>query len=441
MNTTMDTTIEPSTFHNISRMSTNILTNITQSNNSQYLLDYCDGNFTDAANSNNQTGFRGPTINKSAVTVFLITSYVIIFLVGIVGNSLVIYVVLRFAKMKTVTNLYILNLAVSDASFLISLPFIITTTLIEHWIFGTAMCKIYNVLYSINFVTSILTLTVLSGDRYLAVCHPIRSGRYRTLNIAYFICLCIWSVSFLVMLPIILYSTTVPNYKNPAFETCTIQWPSDQLLPEGKAFTWYTFLLGFAIPVSMITVFYSSVIVRLRCAGQMIKSKGKKKSHRKVTKLVLAVILVYVSCWLPHWVFQINLTFQDPFHRLQTWEIYLFNVFTVLTFGNSMLNPLLYAFLSDNFRRSFAKAFKCVVDKESDRKTTAGDNSVYPKSSRLQGQNGRDKNRSQMYELDTMRTTGTAFLLSSPDENVNTSLLEPSSVYVDKESQTQQDEI
>jgi CRISPR/Cas system CSM-associated protein Csm4 (group 5 of RAMP superfamily) len=81
------------------------------------------------------------------------------------------------------------------------------------------------------------------------------------------------------------------------------------------------------------------------------------------------------------------------------------------------------------------------VDKESDRKTTAGDNSVYPKSSRQQGHNGRDKNRSQIYELDTMRTAGTAFLLSSPDENVNTSLLEPSSVYVDKESQTQQDEI
>lgn len=435
--------MENSTFHytGIKDIFSTHFANVNQSyTNTSQVFDYCDDNFTDVTKVGNRTGFGGQIIDKLAVTIFLITSYIVIFIIGIIGNSLVIYVVLRFAKMKTVTNLYILNLAVSDACFLVTLPFIISTTLLEHWIFGTAMCKIYNVLYSINFVTSVLTLTVLSGDRYLAVCHPIRSGKYRTVNIAYFLCLCIWSVSFLVMLPIILYSTTVPNYRNPALETCTIQWPSNQLLPQGKAFTWYTFLLGFAIPVSMITVFYTSVIVRLTCAGQMIKSKGKKKSHRKVTKLVLAVILVYVCCWLPHWVFQINLTFQPPEKRLKDWEIYLFNVFTVLTFANSMLNPLLYAFLSDNFRRSFAKAFKCIAAQELDRKTTARDNSVYPKASQG-GHKGADKNKSQIYELDTMKTKGTAFLLSSPDENVNTSLLEPSSVYVDKESQTQQDEI
>ncbi|CAC5413929.1 ASTC-R [Mytilus coruscus] len=411
---------------------TALLSNVTD------VLDYCDYNITDSKGMSNATS-ASMTFNKAAITIFLITSYVIIFFVGIVGNSLVIYVVLRFAKMKTVTNLYILNLAISDASFLVSLPFIITTTLLQHWIFGTAMCKIYNVLYSINFVTSVLTLTVLSGDRYLAVCHPIRSGKYRTINIAYFICLIIWSLSFLVMLPIILYSTTVSHYKDPSLKTCTIQWPSNQLLPQGKAFTWYTFLLGFAIPVSMITVFYSSVIVRLTCVGQMIKSKGKRKSHRKVTKLVLAVILVYVSCWLPHWVFQINLTFLPINQRLEDWEIYLFNVFTVLTFANSMLNPLLYAFLSDNFRRSFAKAFKCVAAIELDRKTTAGDNSIYPKSSQQHGEKRNERHKPK-FELDTMKTTNTGFLLS-PDENVNTSLLETSSVYVDKESQTQQDEI
>jgi hypothetical protein len=54
--------------------------------------------------------------------------------------------------------------------------FPIPTTILEHWIFETAMCKIFFVLYSINFITSVFTLTALSGDRYLAVCHPIRSG-------------------------------------------------------------------------------------------------------------------------------------------------------------------------------------------------------------------------------------------------------------------------
>ena len=55
--------------------------------------------------------------------------YGIVFLVGLFGNTLVIYVVLRFSKMQTVTNMYIFNLAVADEMFLVGLPFLITTVI------------------------------------------------------------------------------------------------------------------------------------------------------------------------------------------------------------------------------------------------------------------------------------------------------------------------
>jgi len=119
----------------------------------------------------------------------------IVFLVGLFGNSLVIYVVLRFSKMQTVTNMYIFNLAVADEMFLVGLPFLITTVIYKYWSFGRTMCKIYMTTTSINQFTSSLLLTVMSADRYVAVCHPISSPRYRTPFIAKFICLTVWTVS------------------------------------------------------------------------------------------------------------------------------------------------------------------------------------------------------------------------------------------------------
>ena len=329
--------------------------------------------------------------------ILMVTSYIFICISGLIGNGLVIYVVLRFAKMKTVTNMYILNLAVSDVLFLTSLPFLVTTTVLKYWIFGTAMCKIYFVLFSINFFTSVLTLTAMSVDRYLAVCHPVTSVNYRTTRIAFFVCLSIWSISFFIMLPIILYSTTTDNRKYKGKKTCSIMWPDDQPIPPDKAFTWYTFLLGFAIPIALISVFYASVIFRLRSVGPSKRSKERKKSNRKVTRMVLAMISVYVICWLPYWCYQVNLTFKSPESPLLTeWQIYLFSAFTVLSFANSMINPVLYAFLSEIFRKSFLKAFKCARYIDS-RSSHAADNSIFPKST-TRKENGRD----EKYEFTSM---------------------------------------
>ncbi|XP_013781732.1 somatostatin receptor type 2-like [Limulus polyphemus] len=135
--------------------------------------------------------------------------YSIVCLVGLCGNTLVIYVVLRFSKMQTVTNMYILNLAVADEMFLIGLPFLIATMTVRHWPFGRVMCKMYMTTTSINQFTSSLLLTVMSADRYVAVCHPISSPRYRTSFIAKFICLTAWTVSALLMVPIYIYANVL----------------------------------------------------------------------------------------------------------------------------------------------------------------------------------------------------------------------------------------
>jgi hypothetical protein len=106
--------------------------------------------------------------------------YILLCVVGLLGNTLVIYVLFRFSKMQTVTKLYIVNLAVADECFLIGMPFLTTTTSRQSWLFGNIMCKTYMTMSSISKFASPFFLTILSAERYIAVCHPISASKFRT---------------------------------------------------------------------------------------------------------------------------------------------------------------------------------------------------------------------------------------------------------------------
>ncbi|KAE9535801.1 hypothetical protein AGLY_007702, partial [Aphis glycines] len=115
--------------------------------------------------------------------------------------------------------------------------------------------------------------------------------------------------------------------------------------------------------------------------GPVNKSKEKKKSHRKVTKLVLTVITVYVLCWLPYWITQVALIFTPPKQCQSKIVITIFLLAGCLSYSNSAMNPILYAFLSDNFKKSFLKACTCAAGKD----VNAGlhqENSTFPRRNR-----------------------------------------------------------
>lgn len=320
-----------------------------------------DGNSSSSSSSSClDPGVAGPDIGTYPFFVleFAKIIYGIICIVGLIGNTLVIYVVLRFSKMQTVTNMYILNLALADEMFLVGLPFLIVTVVKKYWFFGRIMCKAYMATTSINQFTSSLLLTVMSADRYVAVCHPISSPRYRTPFIAKFICLTTWTVSVLLMIPIFMYATTWPVGNSIH---CNIYWPESEIMNGHKAFTLYSFTLGFLIPCVLILLFYFLVICKLRTVGPKNKSREKKKSHRKVTYLVLTVVTVYVLCWLPYWIGQVYITFLPPSQTHTDASLTFLLLTGCLSYANSAMNPILYAFLSENFKKSFAKAFTCAA--------------------------------------------------------------------------------
>uniref|UniRef100_UPI00358E7628 somatostatin receptor type 5-like n=1 Tax=Myxine glutinosa TaxID=7769 RepID=UPI00358E7628 len=269
-------------------------------------------------------------------------------LVGLVGNMLVIYVVLRYAKMKTVTNIYILNLAIADALFMIGLPFMAIQNAIFYWPFGFTMCRIVMAIDSINQFTSIFCLTAMSIDRYLAVVHPVRAANCRKPSIAKIFSCISWLLSIIVVLPVIAFSHT-----DGQKSMCNIKWP-DPVKVWSTVFILYTSLLGFFLPLFIICLCYLLIILKVKSSGMRVNSSKSRRSEKRVTQMVVVVVAVFVLCWLPFYILNIvNLAVEPPedmlFHCL-----YLFIV--ILSYTNSCANPILYAFLSENFKQSFQKA-------------------------------------------------------------------------------------
>ncbi|KAM6972509.1 LOW QUALITY PROTEIN: somatostatin receptor type 5 [Aplochiton taeniatus] len=274
-----------------------------------------------------------------------------VFMVGLTGNTLAIWVVLRYAKMKTVTNIYILNLAVADELYILGLPFLTTQNVLSYWPFGSFLCRVVMTADSMNQFTSIFCLTVMSIDRYLAVVHPIRSTKWRRPRVAKVVSAAVWAVSFVVVLPVVIFSDV-----QDTFNSCNMIWPEPKNV-WSTAFILYTATIGFFGPLLIICLCYLLIVVKVKSAGARAGFTKRRRSERKVTRMVVVMVLVFVLCWLPFFIINmVNVVVIIP-ESSTTAGIYFFSV--ILSYANSCANPLLYGFLSDNFKQSFRKVL-CV---------------------------------------------------------------------------------
>ncbi|XP_034712704.1 somatostatin receptor type 1 [Etheostoma cragini] len=279
-----------------------------------------------------------------ASRIILPSIYALVCCIGLTGNAMVIYVILKYAKMKTATNIYILNLAIADELFMLSVPFLATSAAIRHWPFGSLMCRLVLSVDGINMFTSIFCLTVLSVDRYVAVVHPIKAARYRRPTVAKVVNVCVWVLSLLVILPIIIFADTV-RAPDGAVD-CNFLWPESAW---SEAFVVYTFLLGFLLPVGAICLCYCLMVARMRAVGLKAGWLQRRRSEKKITRMVLLVVAVFVLCWMPFYIIQLVSVFHRPPDPMVT------QLFVILSYANSGANPILYGFVSDNFRRSFQR--------------------------------------------------------------------------------------
>uniref|UniRef100_A0A3Q3FGN4 Somatostatin receptor 5 n=1 Tax=Labrus bergylta TaxID=56723 RepID=A0A3Q3FGN4_9LABR len=209
----------------------------------------------------------------------------------------------------------------------------------------------------------------------MAVVHPIRILNGGNL-VAKVLNGMVWVVSFLVVLPVTIYSNVQEE-----LNTCNITWPDPQEL-WAVVFILYTSILGFYGPLVIICLCYLLIVIKVRrSAGVRAGLTKRRKSERKVTRMVVIIVVVFVLCWFPFYTTNtVNLIHIIPETKATT-AIYF--ILVILTYVNSCANPVLYGFLSDNFKQSFQKVIcvhkpnsVCTTEKKRGRKKAPQENHV-----------------------------------------------------------------
>jgi len=293
-----------------------------------------------------------------SIIIPIIFSLIVAF--GLAGNVLVIVVICINQQMRSTTNILILNLAVADLLFIIiCVPFTAAFYVLPQWPFGIVWCKIFQYMIYVCAYASVYTLVLMSLDRYLAVVHPIHSIPYRTQQNTMWILLCLWGVILCGHTPLLFHSNVL-NYvtNNENFSAClNLKTVTDQ--QASKIFYGSLFVCGYVLPLSLIVVLYGVMLKRL-LYGVVPGGSQRAESIRsktRVTKMVVIVVVIFALCWLPiHIVFIIQ-NFGSYHNSVSYLAIQM--VSNCLAYMNSCVNPILYAFLSNNFRQSFKKVLCC----------------------------------------------------------------------------------
>lgn len=279
----------------------------------------------------------------------------ILSLLGLLFNSFVLVVFVAHKDRMTVAEIFLSNLALADFILLCGLPFWAMYILNDYdWLYGDALCKLVNSIIIINFYTSIYTLVMISVDRYLAFVKTMRARGLRRTLYAKVTCFFMWILGILLSTPTMVHRK-VKFIKEYGTTSCILDYSYDSSWK--LAHQILLNVVGFVFPV-LVIVFCSGNIIRVLV--QRRESVGFNDT--KATVLVYAVTLLFLVCWGPFQVF----TFLDTLCDLKAldekhWSHALnvgHDVSVYLAFVNGTLNPLLYVFSGQYFRRKVSAIYR-----------------------------------------------------------------------------------
>ncbi|XP_075459377.1 chemerin-like receptor 1 [Ascaphus truei] len=293
--------------------------------------------------------------------VICIICFSITFILGIIGNGLVIWIA-GFKMKKTVNTIWFLNLGVADFVFDIFLPLQITEIAMDgHWPFGQIMCKVITTAIHLNMLVSVSFLMVISVDRCTSVLCPVWSKNHRTPRLASIISIVIWLLCLILSSPYLAFNDT----EHDPFENISYCYTAYVSWNNGTTFDYHTwnlrnnamsitqFVSMFLIPFIIILICYGLIARRLR------RSKSLSRSWRPF-KVMISIVLCFFCCWFP-----LNLWPLLDIMDIEPGWIFNFIVFDIsscLAFFNSCLNPLLYVFIGRDFKETLKKSIPFLLE-------------------------------------------------------------------------------
>lgn len=313
-------------------------------NQSNYFYNYTDNKYFDWDIQDCASAHLPGT------NVFMPVLYSVIFVVGIMGNVLVIAVVGN--KGGRLVDTFVVNLALADLVFVVTLPvWAVSASQNNHWDFGTAgnlLCKLSSYIIAVNRFSNIFFLTCMSVDRYLAVVKLMDSRFLRRSQYVRTTCAMVWLSSLVLGIPCLVYRRVALHGNH----TACVEDAGSYLF---FSLSLLMVLLTFILPVLIMVFCYSTIIVHLNkhCVGA---ATPRSRAHRRHSvKIVLSIILAFVVSWLPFNVFKVILTSSQLSGAdgdcLSPWQQNGLLFSCCLAFLNSCMNPVIYFCLDHHFRR------------------------------------------------------------------------------------------
>ncbi|XP_011253964.1 neuropeptide FF receptor 1 isoform X1 [Camponotus floridanus] len=320
----------------------------------------------------------------------LIILYVPVMALAITANILLIAVVFKYHYMRSVTNYFVVNLSVADLLVtIICMPVAVSQAVSIVWSHGELMCKLSSYLQGVAVAASVFTIMAMSIDRYLAIRSPMAFRRVFNRKSTVLVIVALWLVALSIFAPV-LRGTTLHN---PSMELLNItfhgswairgnsrdisQLPpvfyicSEDFRPLGiraHVFGAACFVLVYAIPGFVVILAYS-MMGRTLCSrkppfdcdsveGSASSQQSFRlvRERRRIAWILLLLAVLFALCWLPYNVLRLLVDFGVVEEGRSITDALTYCLF--LGHANSALNPVIYCFMTRNFRRSVSEILR-----------------------------------------------------------------------------------
>nr|5ZBQ_A Chain A, Neuropeptide Y receptor type 1,T4 Lysozyme [synthetic construct] len=287
----------------------------------------------------------------------LALAYGAVIILGVSGNLALIIIILKQKEMRNVTNILIVNLSFSDLLVAIMcLPFTFVYTLMDHWVFGEAMCKLNPFVQCVSITVSIWSLVLIAVERHQLIINP-RGWRPNNRH-AYVGIAVIWVLAVASSLPFLIYqvmtdepfqNVTLDAYKDKY--VCFDQFPSDS---HRLSYTTLLLVLQYFGPLCFIFICYFKIYIRLKRRNNMMDkmrdNKYRSSETKRINIMLLSIVVAFAVCWLPLTIF--NTVFDWNHQIIATCNHNLLFLLCHLTaMISTCVNPIFYGFLNKNFQR------------------------------------------------------------------------------------------
>lgn len=312
-------------------------------------------------------------LDLSTLNIVLIVLYSVIFITGLLGNTFVIFIIVKFKSMRTVTNYFLMNLTVGDIFvILICIPITLGQSVYKKWIYGEVLCKLTSYIQGSAVCVSVLSLLSISVSRYFAIYKPLTAKIIFSIRNVRFMLVGIWCLSFISFSPLLVVnsveSVDIGAVGALMFEAkiCEEDW-GDQVYK--NVFNVFVFCILFVWPFIIMTIAYVVIgntlwfrnpALNEECKVYQVKAKLILKQRRRTVKMLICVVTIFGLSWLPYYIvnFWLNYNMGNPdmIVAMTTVNIYVYPLVLLLGLSNSAVNPICYCFMSKGFRRGLRES-------------------------------------------------------------------------------------